>query len=147
MDTGRIGLEIESSYQVISYPGPTLPEQYQNLVFSKWLRSNRFGNDYMKLIDSNAYFNAYHNYIESILKRHECVVRLAVLADDKDVVLGFSVSEPSVLHYCHVHKDQRKQGIATSLLPKDIEIFTHLTKTAMSIWNSKYPNWILNPFI
>jgi GNAT superfamily N-acetyltransferase len=73
-------------------------------------------------------------------------VRLAVLSDDRDVVLGFSVSREDILDYVHVHKDMRKQGVATSLIPKDIKIITHLTKTALLVW-PKYENITFNPFI
>ena len=57
---------------------------------------------------------------------------IAVLTDDYDVALGFSVSEGCKLHYVHVHKDMRKQGIARSLDSNfEVEVITHLTKMSM----------------
>lgn len=115
------------------------------MIFSKWLRSLRFGNEYFKLIDSDSYYHSYHIYINQLLQRPSVFVHLAVLSDDHDVVLGFSVMELGVLHYVHVHKDQRKQGIGTNLA-KDFHTITHLTHIGVSIWNKKYPKVRFNPF-
>ena len=135
----------QASYTVLKYQGSELPEQYKALVFSKWLRSLRYGNEYFKLIDQESYFLTYHAYVELVLRRKNTVVRLAVITDDQDTVLGFSVMEPKVLHYVHVHTNQRKQGIAKTLC-KDIEIITHITNDGLKVWG-KYPNIKFNPFI
>jgi GNAT superfamily N-acetyltransferase len=116
------------------------------MVLSKWLRSLRYGNDYFRLIDAQAYFRVYHDYIEGILARSRTRMRLAVLTDDHDVVLGFAAHEGGILHYVHVHKDMRKQGIGRALLPDDIDTITHVTNIGLSIWGSKFPAWKLNPF-
>jgi GNAT superfamily N-acetyltransferase len=135
-----------SSYTILNYEGDHLPDQYRALVFSKWLRSNRFGNDYMKLIDSDCYYKAYHNYIELLLRDPSMNIRLAVLSDAPDVVLGFCAFRQNCIDFVHIQKDFRKQGIGTALLPPFSNTFSHLTKMAMSIWASKYPNWTFNPF-
>jgi GNAT superfamily N-acetyltransferase len=116
------------------------------LIFSKWLRSLRYGNDYFKLIDPPAYYAAYHRFIQNILNHPDTSVRLAVLSDDADVVLGFSVSRGTILDYVHVHKDQRRQGIGRQLVPKGIDTITHLTRTGLSIWGSKMAGVKFNPF-
>jgi hypothetical protein len=150
MDPSEVGPTVEtlqeSSYKVIVELGSTLSGAYRNMVYSKWLRRFRFGNDYIKLIDSDAYYQAYTSYITSILNREYTVVRLAILTDDPDVVLGFSVSEKKTLHFCVVNPFNRKQGIAKSLVPFEVEVITHLTKTGLTIWNNKMPKAIFNPF-
>jgi GNAT superfamily N-acetyltransferase len=138
--------KIESSYSVISYPAFQLPETYRNMIFSKWLRSLRYGNDYFKLINSDDYYETYNKVIVNILKNPSAVVRIAVLTDAPDVVLGWSVHRGPILDFVHVHKDMRKQGIGTALLPKDITNITHVTKTGIAVWASKYPQFIFNPF-
>jgi len=137
---------VTSSYQVIQFKGPELPECYTSLIYSKWLRSLRYGNDYFKLIEPDSYYKTYNKHIEFILTRPNAVIRLAVLADDHDVVLGFSVVRDNILDYVHVHKDQRRQGIGTALVPSGISTITHLTKIALAIWPD-HPNWDFNPFI
>ena len=135
-----------STYSIVSYPAKHLPDAYRNMIFSKWQRSLRFGNDYFKLIDSDAYFSAYQRLITLILNKPETVVKLAVLTEDQDVVFGFSVFRGNTLDYIHVHKDVRKQGIATSLYPKDTDTITHLTTIGMAIWTAKIPTVLFNPF-
>src|SRR6185312_6623205 len=136
----------QSSYSLIVFSGQGLPAQYHNLILSKWLRSLKFGNDYFRLIDNDAYFKTYGLFIKSILARLNCVVKLSVLSDDHDIVLGFCVYEGSAVHYVHVHKDYRRIGVGSALLPKEFLYITHLTKQALQIWN-KYPDVKFNPFI
>ena len=136
-----------TTYSVISYDASQLPESYQALVYSKWLHSLRFDNDYFKLMDKHPYYTIYHKFLEQLLAKPDCKVRLAVLTDDHDVVLGFSVSRGTILDYVHVHKDMRKQGIGTALVPQGIETITHLTNIGLSIWASKMNNTRFNPFI
>src|ERR1700677_1012158 len=122
-DTKEVDQEAtQATYSIITYPGSSVPEAYTNLIYSKWLRSLRYGNDYFKLIDSEAYYDVYHKYIESILAKTNTQVKLAVLTDDKDVVLGWSVSRDKTLDYVHIHKDHRRQGIATSLVSPQTEV-------------------------
>lgn len=139
-----------SRYRVIAFLGPDLPMNYIGLVYSRWMRSLRYGNDFFKMADSDTYYQAYERYIQVLLRKPNTLVRLAVLADDEDVVLGFSISRSSteehILDYVHVHKDCRKLGIARKLVPNDIDTITHVTKTGLSIWGSKFSHWKFNPF-
>jgi GNAT superfamily N-acetyltransferase len=144
MDTKGNG---QASYKVIQVSGPLLPETYHNMVYSKWMRSLRFGNDYFKLIESSSYYGVYHRFIATLLDHPDTLVRLAVLSDNADVVLGFSVSRGPVLDYVHVQRDYRRQGIARSLVPQPLLAITHITKPAMAIWASKLKDVVFNPFI
>jgi hypothetical protein len=136
----------ESTYKVISYPAAKLPPAYQSLIFAKWLRSLRYGNEIIKMIEPNAYFMAYHRYIEHLMQLPGATVRLAVLSDDRDVVLGFCMYRGSILYYIHVHKYMRGNGIAQSLTPKQISQFNHMTKAGEYLWQKRHKNWIFNPF-
>jgi len=138
--------ESKTSYSVVPYLGKDIPETYRNMILAKWLRTLRFGNDFFRLIDSDSYFQTYQINIKNILSRPQCIVRLAVLTDDPDVCLGFSVSEPDTLHYCWAHKDARKIGIAKSLTQFPFSVITHVTTTGMMIWNKKCPSVKFNPF-
>ncbi len=138
----------EASYSIIAFPAAKLPTQYTALIFSKWLRSLRFGNPMFRKINSSDYYTNYQTYIENLLKKPDSQVRLAVLSDDHDVVLGFSVSREDVLDYIHVHADYRKTGIGTALLPDGINVFTHITLSSLPIWREKekYKYLKFNPF-
>lgn len=137
-----------NTYSIVSYPAKQLPIAYQSLILSKWLRSLRFGNPLFKDIDSTAFYRQYQIYLEHILSKPDCIIKLASLTGDPDVVLGFAVSREDVLDYIWVHKDNRKLGIATKLFPLGISAFTHLTTTAINIWrnNLKYEKLKFNPF-
>lgn len=137
-----------STYSIICYKGGDLPQRFHSLIYSKWKRSNRHGNDWWKLVAYEAYYPAYERYIDVLLSKPGSIVRLAVLSNDKDNVLGFSVCRENVLDYIYVHKDHRKQGIGTSLFPYGTTIFTHLTYTARFIWKTKekYKHLKFNPF-
>lgn len=135
-----------SSYSIISYKGSELPEQFRAMIFSKWLRSLRFGNEFFKQIDSDSYYKNYHLFIENLLAKVTCKVRLAIVSETEDVVLGFAVYRTDILDYVHVHKDNRKIGIGTKLIPPNIFTITHLTKTAQILKDKKYKDWKFDPF-
>lgn len=155
MDAKATGRELESEtttekeiipqYAVMRCIG-SVPPQYEGMVISRWLRSLRYGNDFFKLTDKNAYYENYHPFLESILKRPYTVTRIAYLLEDPDVAFGFSVTEGETLHYVHVQKDYRLSGIGRSLIPNQPKEFTHLTKTGMQIWHNKLPKATFNPW-
>jgi GNAT superfamily N-acetyltransferase len=129
-------------------PGENVLGDARHFIYSKWLRSLRYENDFFRLIWAEAYWPAYQAHIRKILDGPETTVRLAVLSDEPDVILGFSVSRRTVLDYVYVHKDQRRQGIASQLVPQGIEWITHVTKTALTIWGSheRAKEWRFDPF-
>lgn len=134
------------SYKVVSYYGNKIPSNYKSIVFAKFLRSLRQGNEYYKLTDAKAYFTVYHAYLETILERPDTLVKFAVLSDDSDVVLGFSIVGLMKLHYVYVHKYYRKKGIGRDLTQDPFEVITHLTRHGASIWNNRFPKVRFNPW-
>lgn len=137
----------ETLIGILAFPGRNLPTQYQNLVRSRWVRSYKRDNDYMKIVHPPGYYFAYNNYVALIMNREKTVIRIAALDEDDDVVLGFSIVEGNVLHYIHVPKSYRRQHIGTMLVPEGIEWFTHLTRIGMRIWSTKAPKARFNPFL
>ncbi len=148
MDTAAIGAEGGlSAYRILQYAGPDLPlGDVRGFIYSNWLRSLRHSNDFFKLIDPPAYWNTYKNVITNLLSSPKTVVRLAVLEDDHDVLLGFAVYRGPILDYVYVHRHQRLNGIGSKLVPSGIGTITHLTKIGLSIWGSKHGSWKFNPF-
>lgn len=136
-----------ASYTILTFRGAEFPEWYRNMIYARWMRSLRFHNDYFKLIDSDSYYATYQRYIEGILKQKDTQLRMAVLTEDHDVALGFSVYRGNKLDYVHVQKDMLRLGVGTKLIPTGIDTITHLTKTGIDIWKRKYPHWKFNPFV
>lgn len=145
LEIGTNGVEA-CTYSVISFPASQLPASYQSFVRSKWKRTLRHGNDYFKLTDSDSFFANYERFLNHLFARPGCVLRLAVLTEDPDITLGFSLIEGGTLHYVYVQHEQRNRGIGRSLVPVKIHTITHLTKAGMSLWHNKMPHAIFDPF-
>lgn len=137
-----------SGYRVVVYSGtdPAL-NPYKAMVYSDWMKSLRFGNEWFKLIDSNRFYSIYGAIIRQILAKPECHVRLAVLSDEPDTCLGWTLSEGNTLHYAFVKKDLRRQGIGKALLPKSFDRTTHLTKIGQAIRQAKFRDLTFDPFL
>jgi len=121
-------------------------DPYVAFIYSKWLRSLRYGSEHFRLVDSGAFYHQEHRKIGKILEHDDAEIRLATLSDDLDVVLGFSVTEHDHLHYVYVHKDQRNLGIGKSLVPDDIKTFGNLTKLGQIVWQKSIPDLKFNPY-
>lgn len=136
-----------NAYQVRIFSGtdPAL-DDYKSMIHSDFKKSLRYGNDWFKKIDSDSYFAAYKTLIHRLLDKEHVQVMLAVLDDDPDVCLGWSISEPGILHYVFVKKDFQRMGIGKALLPDSFHIVTHLTKIGQSIREKKFKKVIFNPF-
>jgi hypothetical protein len=132
--------KVTTTYTTKTYHGILLPDTYMNYVLSKWMRSYRYGNDLMRLTDSESYFDNYETHIRDILNDGETRVRLAVLSDEPDAALGFSVVQGDVLHYVYVGVDYRLNGIGSQLAAGSFSKFSHLTKVVLKIWPKKMPN-------
>lgn len=139
--------EEKASFQIHPYPGRYLPFNYRNFVLARWKRSYRYGNDLIKLIDRDGYYTAYDAYMPQVLNRENTKVRLALLGEDLDVAIGFSIMENNILHYVYVQKDFRRNGLGRHLVPDKIEFFTHLTKSGMELWSVKVRDARFNPFL
>jgi hypothetical protein len=140
---------VADSYKIISFKGAQLPEQYHAMYFSKFLNTFKSGNSFFKRIEPKAYYTNYHPYIEGLLKRPDSIMNLAVLSDDEDVVLGWSLMGTECLHYIYLSPELRKKntGITKALITRPFKAFTHLTHTGMKLWDDLCPNAIFNPFL
>ena len=134
-----------SSYSIITVPFEKL-DPYRGAITARWRDTLKFGNDMMKLTKMSTYKRAYTKHIANILDQPSSEVRLAVLTEDHDVVLGFSVSRGHVLDYVHVMHEYKRNGIGTRLVPKGITTVSHLTHIGLTIMAKKYPEWEIDLF-
>lgn len=70
---------------------------------------------------------------------------MACLEDEPDVVLGYVVASPGVVHWIFVKKAWRELGIARKLFPQEITRVSHLTKVG-EILMKKYDLYF-DPFL
>lgn len=117
-----------------------------NFIYSTWLKGLRYGNEWFEFITKEAYYTFYHRIIELILQKPTILIKVACLKDDPDVILGYAVSEGSVLHWVFVKSAWRKIGLAKDLIP-EFKSVSHITSIAKSILITKFPNVEFNPFI
>src|SRR4029077_15412207 len=133
----------EASYRIVLYR-PQFPKEIVPKILANFLNSLKYGNDYFKLIDKDAYFPIYSMYVQRLLDKEAVGVRIAELKDG--TILGWCLFEGPILHYVFVNKDVRGNGIAKALLPKQIDCFTHLTNKGINLWLKHYPESRFNPF-
>ena len=119
----------------------------KNFIYKTWLRGLYYGDDWVGEIQDSIFYPNYNDVIDEIFSRPTVQINMAVLKDDEDVILGYSVSEPlnSVLHWVFVKKSWRRIGIAKMLIDFEPSIVTHLTFVGKSLKN-RY-NLIFNPFL
>ncbi len=98
--------------------------------------------DYIGSISQDDFMGCYHKYTEYLLVKSSTFV--ACLKSDPDVILGYSVSEPGVLHWVFVKPDWRRIGIANDLIPKGIHTVTGFTRVGDII--RRHKNLKFNPF-
>lgn len=116
----------------------------QDFIYATWLRPFYYDNDYVAEVDKDAFFAKYPKAINLILGGRDVTVRIACLKDDPEVILGYSVIENHKLHWVYVKKAWRQLGIATKLVPKEINTITHLTELAKRL---KPREWKFDPFL
>lgn len=123
---------------------PLDPRGDTGFIIETWLKGLRFSNTWFERIDHEAYFKNYLGIIKSILGRPSVTTYVACLKDDPDVIIGYAVTEPQILHWVFVRKDWRRAGIARDLIPKDTKTITHLTKLGLEL----KPDFVsFNPFL
>lgn len=100
--------------------------------------------DFFSSIPQDQFMASYHMFLDILLTRPTITISVACLNSDPDVILGFSVHEPGILHFVFVKPQWRRIGIATDLVPKDISVVTGFTRVGDIIRRKKA--WAFNPW-
>lgn len=116
-----------------------------NFIYASWLKGLRYGNDWFRQIDQDAYYKAYHQVLEIILNRPSTAIKVACLVEDPSIIIGYSVFDKSILHWVFVKKPWRNIGICRDLIPTSIDVVTHVTKVGTALL-PKLPGVRFNPF-
>ncbi|GAC1503744.1 MAG: hypothetical protein NVS1B10_08880 [Candidatus Saccharimonadales bacterium] len=112
-------------------------------VYSTFLRGVYFGIPYFRQCDKVAFYKNYSAYLDALLPK--CAVKVACLADDPDVILGYVVLQGSALHWAFTKQVWRSQGIFKQLLAgQTVKECTHLTNVGSKIASNKQISF--NPF-
>ncbi len=116
----------------------------KNFILATWLRGLYSGNSWFKEIPKDIFMKHYHDILMNILTRPTIEVKVAVLKEDEDIILGYSVYEGSTFHWMFVKEAWRRVGIGRSLLPEKCVTVTHLTSIGSKL---KPKSMRFNPFI
>lgn len=117
----------------------------ENFIYSTWLKGLYYGCDWFKKIPHKEFFEKYRPVIKHLLSKSN--VDVLCLAEDTEVIIGYSVYLDDTLHWVFIKKSWRKNGFSKLLLPDDIKRVTHLTNTAIKKRVLKKKEWTFNPFL
>lgn len=117
-----------------------------NFVKATWIKALRFGNAWFAKSEGASYYKAYSRVLDALLASPDLTVKVACLADEPDLILGYAAYRGDTIDFVYVKKRWRGVGIATGLLPAKFHKVTHLTDLGKSILDLKYPEVIFDPW-
>lgn len=123
-----------------------LPEDV-NCIYATWLRCYKHSSAFARRIPDRVFYEQHHAVVGRLLARAEVLV--VTPRGEPGVILGYSVTEPSVIHFVYVKKPFRRMGIATALLvhlDPNACVFTHWTE-GWDFLHRKWPNAQYNPYM
>lgn len=118
-----------------------------SFIYATWLKSYHY-DSWTKSIAKSVYFDNYKLVLDRLLE--DSKVLIACTKEDENVILGYCVSEPGIIHYVFVKEAFRMFGIATDLVGHSIDeqqiIISHRTQSVLPILRTK--DFItFNPFV
>lgn len=87
----------------------------QAFIFSTCLKGLRHGSSLMRKVPTKVYFREQHATITRIILRGATVL-VAHPEGDPDVIVGYVIAEPGVLHWVYVKEAFRMMGVARTML-------------------------------
>ncbi len=128
---------------------PALPSDIA-FIYATWLRSYRKDSLIGANCGTDIYFQSYARIMDGLLASPKVEVLIAALKEDEDIIIGYLVAEPGVLHYVFVKDAFRKLGVARSLYEAsfpdtNFTTHTHWTRTASPIIQTLKLDY--NPFL
>lgn len=87
-----------------------------HFIYSTMLRGLYFSNDYYNKIEKRNFYKQYSPIIEQIVKISRASSLIACLDDDSSVIVGYSLVNGPIMHWCYVKSAWRRQGILTLML-------------------------------
>ncbi len=118
-----------------------------NFIYATMLRGLYHGCELYGLIEKEAFYSNYEQVLAKLLLKPVLELKIACLTLEPEVILGYALAEPGVLHFVYIKSPFRGQNIAKQLLAScsEIRFVTHLTKSGNAIRLKK--GWVYNPFL
>jgi hypothetical protein len=101
-----------------------------SFIYSTWLKSFKHDSMLGKSLRTGVFFENYREVIDHILS--ESTVLIACLPEDSNVIIGYLVFQPNIIHYAFIKESFRRLSVCRQLITNaklDINHceFTHLT--------------------
>lgn len=119
-------------------------ESDKAFVISTWLSGQYHGSPYWSQMPKELFYAEYTELINTILCNPNTEVTIAILEDDPNMLLGFSVHSGTTLHWVYTKKDYRSNGIMRLLVPNTITTVSSTSLPGAAITRKK--KLIFNPF-
>lgn len=119
-----------------------------NFIFDTFRESMRMDSSLGRSCKASIFKREFNRVIDHLLEKAKTTI--ACMVEDENVILGYLIWEPSIIHYCFVKRAFRGMGIAKELvqssnLSSDIQC-AFKTRSSKEIFN-KYPSLIHNPLL
>jgi hypothetical protein len=113
-------------------------------IYSTWMKSYRY-DSMLGCCRNSIFFPEYSRVIDNILSKKQTSVRVACDKNDSELLFGYSVTEPDIIHYAFVKKAFCGLGIARSLLGRKFSYASHKTESMRNYFLCHEIDY--NPFI
>lgn len=123
-------------------------DSHRAFILATWLRSYQASSPLTKKIPKGLFFDRHHDVVEALLARPETEAKVALWAEDPEIILGYAVTEGTLtVHYVYVKPAFRQHGIATALLAETETpfIYTHFTY-ALQTLHRKMEKCVFDPY-
>lgn len=114
-----------------------------DFLYVSWLRPLYHDCNANDEIDRDKFMSFYNKRLTYILARPATEVLVACLAEDPDVIIGYSVIEWRKLWWVYVKKAWREMGIAKKLIGVRVNSCAYVSDTARGL---KPKDWDVNPY-
>jgi GNAT superfamily N-acetyltransferase len=120
----------------------------KNFILATFLRGLYYGDSWFSSVPKDIFMSNYSAVVEALINSPRVATKVMCLADDIDVVVGYSMmsADFQTIHWVFVKKDWRNKGIASRLLPQRPTAVTHLTALGKSLLTKFQSPVIFNPF-
>jgi hypothetical protein len=115
-------------------------------IYETWLKSYKHDSAFGKSVRSSVFFPAYGEVIDNILLSSTTII--ACHPEEPDIILGYLVYSPTILHYVFVKEAFRGLGIARTLY-ETAQVPTTLSHRTGSVQDilARHSELVYNPFV
>ena len=118
-----------------------------SFVYSTWLKSYKHGSPLTKYTKRELFFEVHQRILDELLSKSKVII--ACKDDDEDLIFGYIVFEPHIMHYVYVKEPFRNYGIGKRLIQEVKTPFqtSHLTYSLLDLWTAKKIQCDFNPYL